>query len=99
MMLFNANGLARRCTRPERALIARGGATVSNTNSLTSLPEMPCHTPSVVLGATCLQLLAEGYITSTDLCPRCTTTLMAGLNHAAPESLAWTTFYLAKAAQ
>jgi hypothetical protein len=64
---------------------------VSNTIPPPALPEMPCHTPSVVLGSTCLQLLAEGWITSTGLCPRCTTTLKSGPVDA-PESLVWSVF-------
>ncbi|GAA0950110.1 hypothetical protein [Nonomuraea longicatena] len=58
--------------------------------------EMPCRTPSALLGSTCLQVLAGNLITSTDLCPRCTATLMAGLIHAAPEVLVWSPFYCHK---
>jgi hypothetical protein len=65
---------------------------VSNSISPTSLSGMSCHTPSVVLGSTCLQLLAEGWITSAGLCPRCTTTLTSGLVDA-PESLVWSVFH------
>ncbi|GAA0916132.1 hypothetical protein GCM10009560_11060 [Nonomuraea longicatena] len=43
-------------------------------------------------GSTCLQWLAKGF-TSSDLCPRRTTTLMSGLDHAIPETLAWTPLY------
>ncbi|GAA0934492.1 hypothetical protein [Nonomuraea longicatena] len=66
---------------------------MSNSNPPTPLPEMACHVPSVVVGATCLQLLAQGWITSTGLCPRCTVTLMAGFVHAVPEPLVWSVFY------
>jgi hypothetical protein len=71
---------------------------VSDGISPTFLPDMSCHSPSVVLGSTCLQLLAQGWITSTGPCPRCTTTLKSGPVDA-PESLVWSVFRNGKPAE
>ncbi|GAA0917224.1 hypothetical protein GCM10009560_13040 [Nonomuraea longicatena] len=75
---------------------------MSNSNPRPTVPERPCHPPSALLGFTCLQLLATGWITSTGPCPGCTAMLMDGPVHAAPESLVWSVFHsgeLVKAAQ
>ncbi len=38
---------------------------------------------------TCIQRLADGWITPSDLCPRCTKLFMAGLGKISPEPLIW----------
>jgi hypothetical protein len=40
-------------------------------------------------GKTCLQSLADGWITIGDLCPRCTKLFMAALGKVSPEPLTW----------
>jgi hypothetical protein len=55
----------------------------------TTTGEMGCQTPSAILGASCLQILAEGYITAKGLCPRCAKIVMPALDKATPEPLTW----------
>jgi hypothetical protein len=55
----------------------------------TTTGETGCQTPSAVLGASCLQILAEGYITAKGLCPRCAKIAMPVLDQASPERLNW----------
>jgi hypothetical protein len=66
------------------------------------IPDQPaerCTGISTRHGSTCVQWLAEGWVTVCDLCPRCTRRFMAALDSAAAadEPLAWHRAYRERA--